>query len=34
MGWKKDLDVVGIGYRVELKGKDSGRVHTRLLTPD
>jgi large subunit ribosomal protein L6 len=21
-GWKKDLDVVGIGYRVELKGKD------------
>ncbi len=21
-GWKKELDVVGIGYRVELKGKD------------
>jgi large subunit ribosomal protein L6 len=21
-GWKKDLDVVGIGYRVELKGKN------------
>jgi large subunit ribosomal protein L6 len=21
-GWKKDLDVVGIGYRVEMKGKD------------
>jgi large subunit ribosomal protein L6 len=22
-GWKKDLDVVGIGYRVELKGKNT-----------
>jgi large subunit ribosomal protein L6 len=22
-GWSKDLDVVGIGYRVELKGKDT-----------
>ena len=22
-GWKKDLDVVGIGYRVEMKGKDT-----------
>ena len=22
-GWKKELDVVGIGYRVELKGKDT-----------
>ncbi len=21
-GWKKELDVIGIGYRVELKGKD------------
>jgi large subunit ribosomal protein L6 len=21
-GWKKELDVVGIGYRVEMKGKD------------
>ena len=21
-GWKKDLDVVGIGYRVEMKGKE------------
>ncbi len=21
-GWSKDLDIVGIGYRVELKGKD------------
>ena len=21
-GWKKELDVVGIGYRVELKGKE------------
>jgi len=22
-GWKKELDVVGIGYRVEMKGKDT-----------
>ncbi len=22
-GWSKDLDIVGIGYRVELKGKDT-----------
>ena len=22
-GWKKDLDVVGIGYRVEMKGKNT-----------
>ena len=22
-GWSKDLDVVGIGYRVEMKGKDT-----------
>ena len=22
-GWKKDLDVIGIGYRVEMKGKDT-----------
>jgi large subunit ribosomal protein L6 len=22
-GWSKDLDIVGIGYRVEMKGKDT-----------
>ena len=22
-GWKKELDVIGIGYRVEMKGKDT-----------
>ena len=22
-GWKKELDIVGIGYRVEMKGKDT-----------
>ena len=32
-GWKKELDVVGIGYRVEMKGKGMV-VYARLLAPD
>ena len=28
-GWKKELDVVGIGYRVEMKGKSTVELQTR-----
>ena len=33
-GWKKELDVVGIGYRVEMKGQEHGGVHAGLLARD
>ena len=33
-GWKKELDIVGIGYRAELKGKEHGRFHPRLFASD
>ena len=30
-GWTRELDIVGIGYRAELKGKGNGGVHAGLL---
>ena len=33
-GWTKELDIVGIGYRAEMKGKGIGGVHAGLFAPD
>jgi hypothetical protein len=30
-GWKRELDIVGIGYRAELKGKRHGGVHPSAI---
>ena len=32
-GWTKEIDIVGIGYRAELKGKEHGGIYARLLAP-
>jgi ribosomal protein L6P/L9E len=29
-GWKKELDIVGVGYRAELKGQQFTRAHIRI----
>ncbi len=31
-GWTKELDIVGIGYRAELKGKGHGGLYPGLLS--
>ena len=33
-GWTRELEIVGIGYRAEMKGKHDGRVQPGLLASD
>ena len=33
-GWTRDLEIVGIGYRAEMKGEGNGCVQSGLLAPD
>ena len=32
-GWTRELEIVGIGYRAELKGKTTGGLQPGLLAP-